>query len=44
MRAKETIEAENKTFQRSIEKQAKLLERAQEVERSLNTQIVSVEI
>lgn len=41
MRAKEAIEAECKTAQRSVDKQAKLLERAQEVEKALNNQLVS---
>lgn len=40
MRAKEAIDAECKIAQRSVEKQLKLLERAQEVEKSLNGQIV----
>ena len=40
MRAKEGIEAEWKTAQRSVEKQLKMLERAHEVEKSLNVQIV----
>ncbi|RXK36539.1 hypothetical protein M231_06198 [Tremella mesenterica] len=39
MRHKESLEAECKIAQRSVDKQAKLLERAQEVERSLNVQI-----
>ncbi|ORY33397.1 BRE1 E3 ubiquitin ligase-domain-containing protein [Naematelia encephala] len=39
MRSKEAIEAECKAAQRSVEKQLKLLERAQEVERGLNVQI-----
>jgi len=41
MRAKEGIEAECRTAQRSVEKQLKMLERAQEVEKNLNVQIVS---
>ena len=41
MRAKEAIEAECKTAQRSVEKQLKMLERAQEVEKNLIVQIVS---
>ena len=42
MRAKEAIEAECKTAQRSVEKQLKMLEKAQEVERALSAQIVSL--
>jgi E3 ubiquitin-protein ligase BRE1 len=41
MRSKDAIDAEGKLAQRTVEKQLKLLERAQEVERSLNAQIVS---
>lgn len=41
MRAKEAVEAECKTAQRSVDKQSKLLERAQEVEKALNNQLVS---
>ena len=41
MRAKEAIEAECKTAQRSVEKQLKLLEKAHEVEKALNAQVVS---
>jgi E3 ubiquitin-protein ligase BRE1 len=40
MRAKEAIEVECRTAQRSVEKQTKLLERAQEVERGLTAQVV----
>ncbi|KAK4685526.1 E3 ubiquitin-protein ligase BRE1, partial [Tremellales sp. Uapishka_1] len=43
MRTKEAMDAECKTAQRSVEKQLKLLERAQEVERSLSAQIASHE-
>jgi E3 ubiquitin-protein ligase BRE1 len=42
MRSKEAIEAECKTAQRSVDKQLKLLERAQEVERALTAQLVSI--
>lgn len=42
MRAKEAIEAECKTAQRSVDKQSKLLERAHEVEKALNNQLVSL--
>jgi E3 ubiquitin-protein ligase BRE1 len=42
MRAKEAVDAEGKMAQRTVDKQLKLLERAQEVERSLNAQIVSL--
>jgi len=41
MRAKEAVDAECKAAQRSVDKQLKLLERAQEVERGLNAQLVS---
>lgn len=41
MRTKEAIEGECRTAQRSVEKQLRLLERAQEVEKGLNAQIVS---
>lgn len=41
MRSKEAVDAECKTAQRSVDKQLKLLERAQEVERGLTHQIVS---
>lgn len=44
MRAKEAIEAECKTAQRSVDKQLKLLERARDVERALTAQIVSVDL
>lgn len=40
MRTKEAIEAECRAAQRSVEKQLRLLERAQEVEKGLNAQIV----
>ena len=40
MRAKEAIEAECRTAQRSVEKQLKMLERAQEVETNLTAQVV----
>jgi len=40
MRAKEGIEAECRTAQRSVEKQLKMLDRASEVEKNLNAQIV----
>ncbi|WWC72057.1 uncharacterized protein I206_106017 [Kwoniella pini CBS 10737] len=43
MRAKEAVEAEGKLAQRTVEKQLKLLERAQEVEQSLRTQIAANE-
>ncbi|ODN99047.1 E3 ubiquitin-protein ligase BRE1 [Cryptococcus amylolentus CBS 6273] len=39
MRAKEAVDVEAKTAQRSVEKQLRLLERAQEVETSLRLQI-----
>ena len=42
MRTKEAIEGECKTAQRAVDKQLKLLDRAQEVEKGLNAQIVSV--
>lgn len=42
MRTKEAIEAECRTAQRSVEKQLKLLEKAQEVEKGSNAQIVSL--
>ena len=41
MRAKEGVDGECKTAQRSVEKQLKMLEKAQEVERALQAQIVS---
>ncbi|WWC64537.1 uncharacterized protein I303_107147 [Kwoniella dejecticola CBS 10117] len=41
MRAKEAVEAEGKLAQRTVEKQLKLLERAQEVEQSLRSQIAA---
>ena len=41
MRAKEGVDAECKTAQRSVEKQLKMLEKAQEVERALQAQVVS---
>lgn len=40
MRAKEAVDMEAKAAQRSVEKQLRLLERAQEVEMSLRSQIV----
>lgn len=40
MRAKEAVDMEAKAAQRSVEKQLRLLERAQEVETSLRSQIV----
>ncbi|RSH91929.1 hypothetical protein EHS25_009299 [Saitozyma podzolica] len=43
MRSKDAIDAEGKLAQRTVEKQLKLLERAQEVERSLNAQISAYE-
>ncbi|WWC91748.1 uncharacterized protein L201_006695 [Kwoniella dendrophila CBS 6074] len=43
MRAKEAVEAEWKLAQRTVEKQLKLLERAQEVEQSLRNQITANE-
>ncbi|WWD19675.1 E3 ubiquitin-protein ligase BRE1 [Kwoniella shandongensis] len=43
MRSKEAVDAECKSAQRSVEKQLKLLERAQEVETHLRTQIASTE-
>jgi E3 ubiquitin-protein ligase BRE1 len=43
MRAKEGIDAQAKMAQRTVEKQNKLLEKAQEVERSLQTQISAQE-
>lgn len=41
MRSKEALDIECKTAQRTVEKQSKMLEKAQDVERSLNGQIVS---
>jgi E3 ubiquitin-protein ligase BRE1 len=41
MRAKDAIDVECKTAQKSVERQMKLLERAQETERNLTAQIVS---
>jgi E3 ubiquitin-protein ligase BRE1 len=41
MRVKDAVEAECKAAQRSVDKQLKLLARAQEVERGLQAQIVS---
>ncbi|WRT70184.1 uncharacterized protein IL334_007178 [Kwoniella shivajii] len=43
MRAKEAVEAEWKLAQRTVEKQLKLLERAQEVEQNLKIQIAANE-
>lgn len=43
MRAKEGIDAQAKMAQRTVEKQNKLLEKAQEVERSLQSQISAQE-
>lgn len=43
MRTKEAIEAECRTAQRSVEKQARLLEKALEVERGLQAQIAAQE-
>ncbi|WVO14222.1 E3 ubiquitin-protein ligase BRE1 [Cryptococcus depauperatus] len=43
MRAKEAVDIEAKTAQRSVEKQLRLLERAQEVEATLRTQIAANE-
>lgn len=41
MRTKEAIEGECRTAQRSVEKQARLLDKAAEVERALQSQVVS---
>ncbi|KAK8853258.1 E3 ubiquitin-protein ligase BRE1 [Kwoniella newhampshirensis] len=43
MRSKEAVDVECKTAQRSVEKQLKLLDRAQEVETQLRTQIAATE-
>ncbi|KAL7418545.1 E3 ubiquitin-protein ligase bre1 [Cryptotrichosporon argae] len=43
MRTKEALDAECKTAQRTIEKQSKVLERAQEVERGLTAEIAQQE-
>ena len=40
MQSKEMVEAECKAIQRTVEKQSQLLQKAQEVERGLNAQIV----
>lgn len=44
MRAKDAIDAECKTAQRSVEKQLKLIEKAREVERALSVQLVRLAV
>lgn len=43
MRAKDGLDAENKTAQRTVDRQNKLLEKAQETEKSLQGQMVQLE-
>lgn len=43
MRAKDVLDAETKTAQRTVDRQNKLLEKAQETEKSLQGQIVAQE-
>lgn len=43
MRAKDGLDAETKTAQKTVDRQNKLLEKAQEVERNLQAQVVAQE-